>query len=84
MSVPFLDVHSDAFRADPDAVDTDVDELLQPLGAVRGVADDPEAPHQLVARGLPRVELELARLPAGLANHSARGFRNTFSIVSTA
>ena len=84
MSVPFLDVHSDAFRADPDAVDTDVDELLQPLGAVRGVADDPEAPHQLVARGLPRVELGSPGSPPGLRITPPRGFRNTFSIVSTA
>src|SRR5207249_2386653 len=59
-AVLLLEVHADCPGPDEDAVDSDIDDLLEPPRAVLGRARDRELVDQLVGARLQRVELDLA------------------------
>src|SRR5207247_1270178 len=63
--VELVDVDADAARADVDARDAEVEDLLQPFGAVLRAAHDAEAVDELGLDGSARVEVQLAG-PAAL------------------
>src|SRR5437588_9969990 len=73
LGVALVDVDADALGADPNPIEADVDQLLQSLGAVFGVADDPEAVDELVAGRLLRVEGQLAGFGALRPDDAAGG-----------
>jgi hypothetical protein len=85
LGVPLVEIDADGTRADVDALDSERDDLAQPLGAVFRSACDREVVDQLVSSRLAWVEVDLA-WPAAFdaLDTSTRGSRYTDSIVSTA
>src|SRR5262245_49157252 len=69
--VSFIHVDADPSRPNPDAMETEVDELLKTVGAVLGGADDGEAIDEVVPRRRVGVENELAGCCAGHADDAA-------------